>query len=65
MNYSLKKSLVNLVEILMYIFFLPFVIATLIAIFIGGMIVLIVMTIGIPGYLMYGLKNKLEKIWKM
>jgi hypothetical protein len=52
--------LTGIIETLMYILFLPFIIAAMVAILVGALIAAILGTLAIPGYLMYKLKDKLD-----
>lgn len=52
--------LTGVIETLMYILFLPFIIAAMVGILAGAILAAILGTLAIPGYLMYKLKDKLN-----
>lgn len=51
--------LTGIIETLMYILFLPFIIAAMVGILAGAVIAAILGMLATPGYLMYKLKEKL------
>lgn len=51
--------LTGIIETLMYILFLPFIIAAMVGILAGAVIAAILGTLAVPGYLLYKLKEKL------
>jgi uncharacterized SAM-binding protein YcdF (DUF218 family) len=53
--------LTGIIETLMYILFLPFIIAAMVGILAGAIIAAVIGTLSIPGYLMFKLKDKLKK----
>ena len=55
------KILIVLVNIIMWLFIVPFILVLMSGIFVGGLIALIVMLVGIPAGLLYKLRDKLNE----
>lgn len=53
--------LTGIIETLMYILFLPFIIAAMVGILAGSLIAAIIGTLAIPVYIMSKLKDKLKE----
>ena len=54
------KALIVLVSIVLWIFLVPFILALIVGIFIGGLIALVLLLLGLPVVKIFDLRDKLK-----
>lgn len=60
MNKIGTKTLIVLVSIVLWVFLVPFILALIVGIFIGGLIALVLLLLGLPAGMIYDFRDKLK-----